>query len=68
MGKKLKGKHFEQTLLLKIELKAIERLADVHYRQVNTYLNLTSLKLGLLINFNEALIKNGIHRIVNKLE
>ena len=71
-GKKIERKAFRADLIIEnkvlIELKAIERLADVHYRQVNTYLNLTSLKLGLLINFNEALIKNGIHRIVNKLE
>lgn len=50
-----------------IELKSVETLADVHYKQVLTYLRLTNMKLGLLINFNEALIKNGIHRIVNNL-
>lgn len=50
-----------------IELKSVEALADVHYKQLLTYLRLTGLKLGLLINFNEALIKNGIHRIVNNL-
>ena len=50
-----------------IELKSIEALADVHYKQVQTYLKLTNLKLGLLINFNVPLIKNGIHRIVNNL-
>ena len=50
-----------------VEIKSIETLAPVHYRQILTYLRLTELKLGLLINFNEALIKDGIHRIVNNL-
>jgi GxxExxY protein len=50
-----------------VELKSVETLADVHYKQVQTYLKLTGLKLGLLINFNVPLIKNGIHRIVNHL-
>jgi GxxExxY protein len=50
-----------------IELKSIENLAPVHYKQVLTYLKLADLKLGLLINFNVNLIKDGIHRIVNKL-
>ena len=50
-----------------IELKSIEALAPVHYKQVLTYLKLTNLKLGLLVNFNVDLIKNGIHRIVNNL-
>ncbi|QQS35208.1 MAG: GxxExxY protein [Ignavibacteriales bacterium] len=50
-----------------IELKSIEAIAPVHHKQVLTYLKLTGLKLGLLINFNEALIKDGIKRIVNNL-
>ena len=50
-----------------VELKSIELIAPVHPKQVLTYLRLTNLKLGLLINFNEALIKDGITRIVNKL-
>lgn len=50
-----------------IELKSIEGLAPVHYKQLLTYLKLTDLKLGLLVNFNVNLIKDGIHRIVNKL-
>ena len=50
-----------------IEIKSVETLAPVHHKQVLTYLKLTGLKLGLLINFNEALFKNGIRRIVNKL-
>jgi GxxExxY protein len=51
-----------------IELKSIETLAPVHYKQLLTYLRISDLRLGLLINFNEALIKNGIHRIVNGLK
>lgn len=50
-----------------IELKSIDALAEVHYKQVQTYLKLTGIKLGLLVNFNVPLIKNGIHRIVNNL-
>lgn len=50
-----------------IELKSIEALAPVHYKQVLTYLKLSNLRLGLLINFNVNLIKDGIHRIVNNL-
>lgn len=52
---------------LLVELKSAECLAPVHPKQVLTYLKLTGLKLGLLINFNEALLKNGIKRIVNNL-
>ncbi|SDG63260.1 GxxExxY protein [Psychroflexus sediminis] len=51
-----------------IELKSVESIAPVHPKQVLTYLKLTNLKLGLLINFNESLIKNGITRIVNNLK
>lgn len=50
-----------------LELKSIEALAPVHFKQVLTYLKLTDIKLGLLINFNVNLIKDGNHRIVNKL-
>jgi GxxExxY protein len=50
-----------------IELKSVEELAPVHYKQLLTYLKLADVKLGLLINFNVNLIKDGIHRVVNKL-
>ena len=50
-----------------IELKSVENLAPVHPKQLLTYLKITELKLGLLINFNESLIKDGITRIVNNL-
>jgi len=50
-----------------VELKSVEEIAPVHKKQILTYLRLTGLKLGLLINFNVALIKDGIHRVVNGL-
>ena len=51
-----------------VELKAVEALAPIHTAQVITYLRLTDLKLGFLINFNEVLLKNGIKRIVNNYQ
>ena len=50
-----------------VELKSIEALAPVHHKVLLTYLRLTNLKLGLLVNFNVSLIKDGITRIVNNL-
>lgn len=50
-----------------IEIKSIEKLAPVHFAQTLTYLKLSGLKLGLLINFNSKILKNEIHRIVNNL-
>ena len=50
-----------------IEIKSVEHVLPVHKKQLLTYLKLTDLKLGLLVNFNEALIKNGLTRIVNNL-
>jgi len=50
-----------------VEEKSIEANAPVHQKQLLTYLRLTDTRLGLLINFNEALIKDGIQRIVNHL-
>jgi GxxExxY protein len=50
-----------------VELKSVEKLAPVHSKQVLTYLRLTNLHVGLLINFGEATLKEGLHRIVNKL-
>ncbi len=50
-----------------IEIKSVEAIAPVHLKQVLTYLKITGLKLGLLINFNESLIKDGITRIANHL-
>ncbi|TFV92143.1 GxxExxY protein [Algoriphagus kandeliae] len=50
-----------------VEIKSVQLLAPVHAKQLLTYLRLTNLKLGLLLNFNEALLKDGIKRIVNGL-
>ena len=48
-----------------VELKSVEQLAAVHYKQVLTYLKLMDLRVGLLINFGAPLLKQGIKRIVN---
>ena len=48
-----------------IELKSIEHLAPVHAKTLLTYLRLTDLKLGLLINFGEAFLKDGLKRVIN---
>jgi GxxExxY protein len=48
-----------------VEFKSVECLNPVHAKQVLTYLKLTGLKLGLLINFNENLLKDGVRRIIN---
>ncbi|RLD47374.1 MAG: GxxExxY protein, partial [Bacteroidetes bacterium] len=45
--------------------KAVEALNDVHLAQLLTYLKLADCKLGMLINFNVTLIKNGIKRVIN---
>jgi GxxExxY protein len=50
-----------------LEIKSVDQLADVHHKQLLTYLKVTGLKLGLLINFNTADINKSIIRIVNKL-
>ena len=50
-----------------IEVKSVEALNDIHLAQVLTYLKLSGCKLGLLINFNVTMIKNGIRRVVNNL-
>ena len=50
-----------------LEIKSIEALADIHFKQVLTYLKLTNLKLGLIVNFNVVLLKEGIKRIANNL-
>lgn len=55
----------ENKLIL--EIKSVDALNDIHFAQLLTYLKLTNCKLGLLINFNVVLIKNGIKRVVNNL-
>ena len=48
-----------------VEIKAVEALNDIHLAQLITYLKLSGCKLGLLINFNSVLFKNGVKRIIN---
>lgn len=48
-----------------VELKSMDIVPPVHYKRFLTYLKLTKLKAGLMINFNEVLLKNGIKRMVN---
>ena len=48
-----------------IELKSVEKITDVHKKQLLTYLKLTNTKLGYILNFGEELMKNGIVRIIN---
>lgn len=51
-----------------VEVKSVEKLAPVHSKQVLTYLRLLRLPVGLLINFGGATLKEGLHRIVNRLD
>jgi GxxExxY protein len=53
----------ERSLIL--EIKSLERLAPVHFKQVMTYLKLANLKNGILLNFNVEWMKDGIHRVFN---
>lgn len=53
--------------LVILELKCIERIEPIHEAQLLTYLKLSNLKLGLLINFNVPVLKRGMRRIVNNL-
>ena len=48
-----------------VELKSVERLLPIHSAQILTYLKLSDLKVGLLINFNAQKIKDGIRRFIN---
>jgi len=65
------GVGFRMDLLVEnkvlIEVKSVENLAEVHHKQVITYLKLSNLKLGILVNFNVDDINNGIFRKVNNL-
>ena len=67
-GEKL-DKEFRIDLLVEdmivVELKAVEELKDIHDVQLLTYLKLANKKLGLLINFNVPVLKDGIHRKIN---
>jgi iron complex transport system substrate-binding protein len=67
------GMHFQQGLTVDllveravvVELKSVEKLAPVHFKQVLTYLRLLDYRIGLLINFGGARLKDGLHRIAN---
>jgi GxxExxY protein len=67
------GEHFDEGFradlivngLVIIELKSVEQVSPVHKKQLLTYLRLTDLKVGYLLNFGDALMKDGIRRIIN---
>ncbi|HAM98196.1 MAG TPA: GxxExxY protein [Marinilabiliales bacterium] len=67
-GKEL-SKDFRIDILVEneiiIEVKAVEYILNVHEAQIISYLKISNKKLGFLINFNEALVKEGFHRFVN---
>jgi GxxExxY protein len=69
-GQKVHDEGFRLDLLVEdtvvVELKSVEKVQDLHKKQLLTYLRLTKKPLGLLINFNEILLKDGITRIVNE--
>lgn len=69
---KIIGNAFRADIIIEnkviIELKSVETLHPVHPKQLLTYLRLTDIKLGLLVNFNVPLMKNGITRVVNGLK
>ena len=48
-----------------LELKSVDELHPVHYKQLLTYLKLADKRLGFLVNFNESILKNGLKRVVN---
>lgn len=50
-----------------LEIKSVEKISPIHPKQLLTYLKLTGLRLGLVLNFNEELLKNGIKRVANNL-
>jgi GxxExxY protein len=68
-GQKINDQGFRIDLLVNdtivVELKSVEQVRDVHKKQLLTYLKLANKPLGLLINFNEVLLKDGITRIIN---
>lgn len=48
-----------------VEIKACEEMSNLHFAQLLTYLKLSGCKLGMLINFNSFLFKNGVRRVIN---
>ena len=71
-GQKIHEDGFRLDLLVEdtviVELKSVARLEDIHKKQLLTYLRLANKPLGLLINFNEVLLKDGIVRIINTMD
>jgi len=69
-GQKITDQGFQLDLLVEdsivVELKSVDQVKGVHKKQLLTYLKLTLKPLGILINFNEVLLKEGITRIINK--
>jgi GxxExxY protein len=68
-GRQITDQGFRIDLLIEdtiiVELKSVHQIKDIHKKQLLTYLKLTKKPLGLLINFNEVLLKDGITRIIN---
>jgi len=68
-GHSIDGLGFRLDLLVEdrviVELKSVEQIREVHKKQLLTYLRLAEKELGLLINFNVSLLKDGITRIIN---
>jgi GxxExxY protein len=68
-GQTIEDESFRIDLLVEdtviVELKSVEKVRNIHKKQLLTYLRLANKKLGLLINFNEVLLKDGITRIIN---
>jgi GxxExxY protein len=71
-GEGVEGEAFRADLLVEdavvVELKSVEAIRPVHEKQLMTYLRLMDKRLGLLINFNEAVLRRGIRRIANGLD
>ena len=71
-GQKIHNEGFRLDLLVEktviVGLKSVAKLEDIHKKQLLTYLRLAKKSLGLLINFNEVLLKDGIVRIINSLD
>ena len=69
-GREITEQGFRMDLLVEdtivVELKSVDKVKDVHKKQLLTYLKLTGKPLGLLINFNEPLVKDGITRVINE--
>ena len=71
-GQKINDQGYRIDLLVEdgvvVELNSVEKVRNVHKKQLLTYLRLSNKSLGLLINFNENLLKNGITRVVNNFK